>query len=487
MMYSQDSYGLGHLRRATTLANALVGQRADLSVLLVVDSPVAPFFELRDHIDFVKLPTVVKVEAGVFRLGRLQTGYAQVRVMRSNLIREVLRRFRPHVLLVDHMPGGANRELVAALRLCRVLEYPTKLVLGLRDIIDDPVVTCATWQREGFYDTLRRFYDRVLIYGSPHIFPTAERYRIRDDGCESVQYCGYVCNLDPVKDPQLVRAKLDLADEPLVTVMAGGGADAHPLMQTYMDALPFVRAAIPVATVMVTGPFMPEVERKALRDQARILGVQIHSSVGDSLSHMNAADVVVSMAGYNTLAEILRLQKPAVVVPRPGPSAEQRMRARLFAERGLVSLLDPSELTPERLARAIVDALASPRPEPATLPALCGVAEATRALFDLLPPEATWDRMAPLKQPPRLRSVPASSPTAIRRLAGLEVLDDGEREERVARVACEVVVVGAHPVEEPAAVKEVETDGHEPAVEHEPRQVAPPARPRASSTRGMKE
>ena len=44
LMYSQDSYGLGHLRRVTTLANTLVSERPDLSVLLVVDSPVAPFF-----------------------------------------------------------------------------------------------------------------------------------------------------------------------------------------------------------------------------------------------------------------------------------------------------------------------------------------------------------------------------------------------------------------------------------------------------------
>src|SRR5205809_975599 len=178
LMYSQDSYGLGHLRRATNLANALVNERSDLSILLVVDSPVAPFFDLQPHIDFVKLPTVVKVGAGVFRPGSLLTSYRLVKAMRSTVNREVLSRFHPDLVLVDHMPGGANRELVPALRLIRALNYSTRVVLGVRDIIDDPAVTCAVWQREGFYDTLRRYYDSVLIYGSPDVFATAAKYQI---------------------------------------------------------------------------------------------------------------------------------------------------------------------------------------------------------------------------------------------------------------------------------------------------------------------
>src|SRR5207247_7647727 len=178
LMYSQDSYGLGHLRRATNLANALVNERSDLSILLVVDSPVAPFFDLQRHIDFVKLPTVVKVGAGVFRPGSLLTSYGLIKAMRSTVNREVLARFHPDLVLVDHMPGGANRDLVPALRLIRSLDYPTRVVLGVRDIIDDPAVTCAVWQREGFYDTLKRYYTSSLIFGSPDVCPTAAKYEI---------------------------------------------------------------------------------------------------------------------------------------------------------------------------------------------------------------------------------------------------------------------------------------------------------------------
>ena len=400
LMYSQDSYGLGHLRRATNLANALVSECSNLSVLLVVDSPVAPFFDLQERIDFVKLPTVVKVGAGVFRPGSLLTSYGLVKAMRSTVNREVLARFHPDLVLVDHMPGGANRDLVPALRLIRSLDYPTRVVLGVRDIIDDPAVTCAVWQREGFYDTLKRYYDSVLIYGSPDVFPTAEKYEIDQAMPGDVRYCGYVCNMDAVKDAQHVRDKLEIGDEPIIVVMAGGGADAFRLMETYLKALPLVN--IRTTTVMVTGPFMPEEQRRSLRDRAKELGVQVRTSVSDSMSHLNAADLVVSMAGYNTVSEILRFRKRAILVPRPGPSAEQRMRATILSQRGLVTAIDPCELSPMLMASAIVDTLSRPAPSAVQMPEMHGVDTVTRTLLNWL--EAGPGAARPL---PERKSAPA--------------------------------------------------------------------------------
>jgi predicted glycosyltransferase len=388
MMYSQDSYGLGHLRRVTNLANELVRRRPDLSVLLAVDSLVAPFFSLQPRVDFVKLPSVVKIEAGVFRPAQLLTKYDTVWSMRSRLLCEAVRGFCPQVLLVDHMPGGANGELNATLEMIRRDGATTKLVLGLRDIIDDPAVTCPLWQDEHVYDMLEH-YDSILVYGSSDVFPTAERYCLPPSVSHRVLYCGYVCNMDAVKSPASVRARVGLNgdpfSEPLVVVTAGGGSDAYRLMKAFLDARQHLGAGASFASLMITGPFMVQAQHKALRDQARELGVQIHRSIGDTLSRVNAANLVVSMAGYNTLSEILRFGKRAIVIPRAGPSAEQMIRARLLAERGLVRMLPPHELTPQRLAQALVEELCEDWPrQPRQGLSLQGVLTAADALLGLL-------------------------------------------------------------------------------------------------------
>jgi predicted glycosyltransferase len=82
--------------------------------------------------------------------------------------------------------------------------------------------------------------------------------------------------------------------------------------------------------------------------------VQIVSHVDDSMSVMGAADLVVCMAGYNTLAEVLQLGRKALVVPRAGPSAEQQMRCRLFEQHNLIDVLYPAQLSPQTLAERLL-------------------------------------------------------------------------------------------------------------------------------------
>lgn len=381
LIYTQDSYGLGHLRRATNLANALVSLHKNLTVLMLVDSPVAPFFDLAERIDFVKLPTIVKVDAGVFRSDQLSIDYGTVNSLRSGLICETIRHFQPHVMLVDHMPGGANNELIAPLKMAYEQQFPTKFVLGLRDIIDDPEITRNLWKREGVYETMERYYDAVMIYSSPDYYPTAEKYKIPNTAKKKVHYCGYVCNMDPI----IVRNENKAESKPIVTVIAGGGSDGFHLMNTFLDSLETFTSPPPFASMIVTGPFFPLAQSEIIRERSEKLGVRVFTTLKDTMSHINATDVVVSMAGYNTMIEIVCLRKPAVIVPRPGPSAEQSMRAGLFSERGLVRALNPHNLSGSVILEAVTEMLQKPRiVNSKNIPDMNGVNNAAQILLDLL-------------------------------------------------------------------------------------------------------
>jgi predicted glycosyltransferase len=68
------------------------------------------------------------------------------------------------------------------------------------------------------------------------------------------------------------------------------------------------------------------------------------------------------MAGYNTVVEVLRARTPALLVPRTRPSEEQLVRAGLVADAGLATVLQPDELGPAQLRRALDDLLAAPPP-----------------------------------------------------------------------------------------------------------------------------
>jgi predicted glycosyltransferase len=353
-IYSQDGYGLGHLRRNSVIGQHLLEEMPRSKILLFADSPVAPFFQLPEGMDHIKLPSIKKVRAGKWQPTHLRIRLRDLQRMRAELLCNALQSYRPDLLLVDHMPHGSQGELIPALIKVKQAFPKCSLVLGLRDILDAREVIMRVWQTEGAYDALRKYYDCILIYGSREIFDTAGTYQIAQP-LNGIHYCGYVAKQVPLR---LTSQGFRTAGQKFVYVSAGGGADGAFLMRNYLRAIRLLGPRANFITLMALGANSPQHLTEKLIAKAQALPVEVVSYVGDSLSVIAAADLVVCMGGYNTLSEVLHLRKKALVVPRSGPSAEQRMRCALFAQRGLIDVLDPEDLTPQNLAKRLLIDLA---------------------------------------------------------------------------------------------------------------------------------
>ncbi|GIV96817.1 MAG: glycosyl transferase [Herpetosiphonaceae bacterium] len=410
MMYSQDGLGLGHMRRTTSIAAGLLRLRPDACALTLADSRLGQFFESRGHHDYIKLPSILKAGPGDWRAVGLPLAFADVHAMRRDLIRSAVLNFQPHVLLVDHIPHGAMGELLPALEALRDSGADTKVVLGLRDILDAPEVVRGRWQAEGAYEAIERYYDIVLVYGKREVFDLAEQYHFPQKIVERMHYCGYVCTPETPRYAARVRAQHlpgGNTETKLIVAMAGGGADAYPMMRALLDALPVIQKRQPVMLILIAGPFMPDDQRRDLESRARGLPARVRRSVSDTLSYMAAADVLVSMAGYNTTMEALRTGTPTILVPRAGPSAEQRTRARLFSANGWVEMIDPDELDIDTIVEKVLvclrrgaGSMAQERPD------LRGLEAAAERLSTLLPLADSNDEVldVPLKRQAPLRS-----------------------------------------------------------------------------------
>jgi predicted glycosyltransferase len=344
--------------------------------MTICDSPTGQFFASSPGHDHLKLPSIRKDRPGVWSPVSLGLPFDDVLEMRRQVIRAAARGFRPDVLLVDHMPHGAMGELVPTLEALESM--PVRMVLGLRDILDAPETVGRRWQLEGAFEAVDRYFDDVLVYGAQDIFDVGDQYHWPAHLQQRLRYCGYVCSPASESSAEQTRQyylSSHRADK-LVVAMAGGGADGYPLLDTLLRAAPDVLAAQSCALVVVTGPFLPEAQQAQLRRLAADLPVEVLSTVNDSLRYMGAADLVVTMAGYNTTAELLRLGARALLVPRAGPSAEQQMRASRLAERGWVDWLSPELLSVETLGHAVLSALDAPAAEATSRPDLLGLERA---------------------------------------------------------------------------------------------------------------
>ena len=349
LLYAHDTYGLGHLRRNLAIAGRLLEHRRGLQVVLMTGSPVAERFPMPRGLALVRLPPVVKVGPEDYRPRDKRWDIDLIRRARSAIMADAARRFRPDVFLVDHAPQGMKGELLPVYAALRSASPATRIVLGLRDVLDDPASVQRTWSAQGAYETLESVFDRILVYGSADLLDVVPAYGLSPAVAAKLTYCGYICR------PTEMRAEGQKRDEGFVLGTAGGGGDGTEALSATLTA----SALLGVTSLIVTGPLMSEADRLALAHQAsRDGGAKVVEFIPDLSDAMSRASAVVTMGGYNSLCELVASGTPTVVVPRIHPRREQAIRAELFARRGAVSVVVPGEDLSTRLCDALSAALA---------------------------------------------------------------------------------------------------------------------------------
>lgn len=380
LIYSQDGTGLGHLQRTRNIAREILLLEPETSILILADSSLTPFFAPIPGLDYLKLPTILKTGDVSWKTSTLPLNISDMVNLRAKIIQKTFCAFNPDAVLVDHMPVGALGELKPLLEYSQRKGKKAKLFLGLRDILDRPELIRQVWKDMNAYRYLP-FYDGIFIYGTNNIYPVEDAYGLTPMA-ENLTYCNYVTQ--PMDSNGSTHSSPDPSTDPFIFVMAGGGRDAFHMTNTFMDAFPILHRKTEVGAYILTGPQMPQADRDMLKRKAEGYPIQMFSSSDEVARYLQKASAVVTMAGYNSLCEVLAWGKKSLVVPRSGPSSEQRIRTRLFAERDLVRMLDPDELSPDRMAEDIKNLLVDTGlPNKANMPPLNGAKRAAALLLEI--------------------------------------------------------------------------------------------------------
>jgi len=308
--------------------------------------------------DCITLPGLSKGVDGVCKPRYLDLSLKQVLRLRARTIKAALKEFNPDLLIVDNLPRGAYRELDSTLKKLKA-NGSTRLVLGLRDVLDEPAAVHRDWSRWNYQKRIEAFYDEVWVYGDPRIYNMVEEYDFAPGVAEKVRFAGY---LDQRKRTQLASRcevqppeTFSLPDARLVLCLLGGGQDGDKLAEAFSQAQ-MPRDAF---GVIVTGPFMSvEARERLMRCAAANRRLRVLTFIAEPTRLVERADRIVAMGGYNTVCEVLSFQKRALIVPRTKPRREQIIRAERLRDLGLIDLLQVEQVCP----RAIEEWLARPLP-----------------------------------------------------------------------------------------------------------------------------
>ncbi|MBB4266345.1 glycosyltransferase family protein [Roseospira visakhapatnamensis] len=349
LIYSHDSFGLGHLRRCRRIAHALVGARKNLTVLIISGSPIIGSFDFRARVDFVRVPGVVKLRNGRYTPLNLLIDIEQTLTLRASIIQHTAVAFDPDVFIVDKEPLGLGGEVEPTLE--RLKAQGCRLVLGLREVMDSPGRLQAEWDRKGVMPALQRLYDEIWVYGPAGFHDPLAGMTVPAAVRDKVVYTGFQRTATP--SARVGQAEPPVT-EPYVLVTPGGGGDGADLVDWVLSAYE-TDTSIPMAPVFLLGPFMDSRLREGFQARVQALGrgaALEFEAVPETL--IEGARGMVCMGGYNTFCEILSFDKPALLVPRTEPREEQLVRARRAAALGLVDLRIPEEdRSPAAMAQAL--------------------------------------------------------------------------------------------------------------------------------------
>jgi len=357
LMYSHDTYGLGHIRRTMAIASQLRGPK--VNVLILTGSPIAGRFAFPDQIDFVRIPGMIKKTNEEYLPLSIKINAQHALEIRKNIITATAKAFQPHLFIVDKEPLGLKKEVLPTLQWIRRCSPRTQTILGLRDIMDDRETVIPDWSGKGIYEILEKLYTEIWVYGEQRLYNPVVEYDIPDSISRKMVFTGYIPRRT-VSDNQAVKTRREQGvkdHEKLVVVTAGGGGDGYRMMAAYLTMLTNLSRALPIKSVLITGPFMPKQDRKEIFKRSRKLGVRTFHFFRNMEKLLSAADAVISMGGYNTICELMSLGTPSLIVPRQQPRREQLIRAHIFHDQNLVDYVPLEDCGPEILERKLFSLL----------------------------------------------------------------------------------------------------------------------------------
>ena len=377
ILYCQYVWGMGHLFRSLELARAF----SEHEVILIAGGREVDV-DLPEHVTLVRLPGLYMDE----QFTTLMTEDADQTVVsvqrqRKEMLFSLFEQQRPDIFMIELYPFGRT---VFGFELEPLLESihegrfgDIKVACSLRDILVEK-------RKQEFYEErvinlLHTHFNLLLIHSDDQLLSLDETFSRMDDIWIPVVYTGFVApKADPAAGRQL-RQELGIgSDEKLVVVSAGGGRSGYDLLSCILKAYPLMAQTHPIRIEMFAGPFREPEEFNRLTDKA-VNGVRIRYYTKRFLDYLSAADLSISLAGYNTCMNLLAARIPALIYPY-AKQQEQPLRVSKISRFLPMKILRDKDIEPAMISHYILEMLLEARPSETIPINLAGATNTARYL-----------------------------------------------------------------------------------------------------------
>jgi len=393
--YCQHVLGMGHFFRSLEIDKALEGHEV---TLVTGGTPLSITYP--PHLQVIELPSLsMDEEFGAFiRTEKDGTKHIlteqeleSIKAQRTTILTETLKALQPDVFLVELFPFGRKQfsfELMPVLKLTQQNIFPNmQTVCSVRDILVE-----KTKQRkfeERVLSILNTYFDAVLVHTDPKVITLEATFPRINDITIPIYNTGYITPLPRDISPEAVRESLSIApDTPFILGSIGSGSVHPEIMEQLAAASIQLNNTTPHKLLISTGPFMQSAYQARIRQLCKPHPhITVTDFIPDFINHLSAADLSLSMAGYNTTMNLLAVNTYGLVYPFD-QNREQRMRSTSLEQLGALKILEQQDMKSDHLCTLLAQYIDNPEPPPHHQVDLQGATESVRILEQLLRHEA---------------------------------------------------------------------------------------------------
>ncbi|MEM8777412.1 MAG: glycosyltransferase, partial [Cyanobacteria bacterium P01_G01_bin.49] len=282
----------------------------------------------------------------------------EIQEQRKQKLLNIFEQFNPDCLMTEGYPFNKHQfefESIPLLERIKEQGGKTKVVCSLRDIVMAKHYQNRAEVTEKICQLMNQYFDLLLVHSDPKFHNLEESFAKVKEIKIPIRYTGYVAQSPPeyteITEEDATNLKLK---KPMILISVGGGQLGHNLLEAIIETSPIIEKLIPHHLHVFTGPFIPNDKFLQLRKaSANLFNLTLRQYTPNLLSYMKKADISISLCGYNTTMNILKIGVNSMIIPS-NKDWEQKIRAEKLEKLGLTELISSHDLTPHNFAQKIV-------------------------------------------------------------------------------------------------------------------------------------
>jgi predicted glycosyltransferase len=349
LFYVQYLLGIGHVRRSSLIIQALCQQDVQVDVIFGGVSVNSMSFSTAN---IHQLPAIKAADAAFSGLINADGSDVteQDKTQRAAQLLAICEALQPDLIVTETYPFGRRQmrfELLPLLNWAQAQKRPPVLVSSIRDILQRR----APVREQECLELINKYYQKVIVHGDEQFFPLANSFPLAHNISDKINYSGYVC-------PTLEQPHDSNSKKSGVIVSIGGGSVGKEILHAAL-ILQKTGFLADQPWLLITGPNMAATDKEFFYAQSNE-AISVVEMADNFLSCLQNAYVSISMAGYNTIMDLLLTKTAAVVVPFEGSGeTEQLTRSDILAENQVLTVLRSDDMSADTLKNAINNTLHS--------------------------------------------------------------------------------------------------------------------------------